>query len=70
MGQFVDAPTRTRTELPDDLPDALKAFAEGRKAGAAFRSNDGNLYRLVPATWRLDSRAKPSDGKAEAKSAK
>ncbi len=67
MGNFVDAPTRSRTELPVDLPNPVDAVRDGRPSGSAFRSDDGQLYRLVWPTWRLDARAKPSDATVNGK---
>ena len=57
MGEFEEAPTRAKIDLPTDLPDALQALNAGKRAGAAYRSENGQLYRLVAPTWRLDARA-------------
>lgn len=61
MGNFVKPTvTRVRTQLPTDLPDPDEAQAAGHPPGAAYKSDDGKLYRLVHArgaSWRPDVRA-------------
>lgn len=71
MGSFEETARKARTTLPSDLPNALEAVKAGRPAGAAYRSDNGKLYRLVHPGWRLDAReAKPETAKPEAKPTK
>ena len=53
---------RVRSKLPAELPDALTAQQEGHPAGAAYQLGNGDVYRLVHAGWRKDTRRerKPS----------
>jgi len=57
---------RVRTKLPTELPDALTAQKEGHPAGAAYQLANGDVYRLVHAGWRKDTRrekGKPTPSK-------